>query len=413
MKRLAVSYPRNLFDGLIVAMFAILPIVDSVNGFSVLRGGPSIASVYKVLLCGILVLPLLRAQKLRGKSLGALLAAVLYIAFSVGVNLLLFSAEGLKTDFVIKLLFNIITLTLLLENRSNGTLSGYSFYRMLNFSAWLLPVCYFVPYVLGLGNRVYGDSMGYKGFFIAQNELSLIIIVLFYFCLYKLTLKLRFSTLVQVGLLLLCGLLLNTKSTILACLLGTGVCFLYIMVRMPVQVRLAAMAIMAFACVAFYGVIADVCTAMIGRFTTLMSKHYGGSLLTALLSGRDYLFEKAVAALLGDHFLFRFFFGNGFCSNILVEMDILDIFFYLGFFGAVAAVFFLILVYVKSRKNFKTDPAPIRWLSYFVIVFFLNITGHVLFMAMSGCYFVIYLSFLLTVPTEPTLNPANRAVSHG
>ena len=412
MKRLAISYPTDLFESLIVTMFAILPIVDSVNGFLVQRGGFSVASIYKVLLCGILVLSLLRVQQVRAKTLGVLLVSVLYIAFSVGVNLFLFSAKDLQTDFVIKLLFNIITLALLLENLNNGTLSGRSVQHMLNFSAWLLPVCYFVPYVLGLGNRVYGGSMGYKAFFIAQNELSLIIIVLFYFCLYKLTQKVRFATLVQIGLLLLCGLLLNTKSTILACLLGTGVCFLYIMVKMSLQIRLAGVIILIAGYLAFRDVIIEVCTAMIGRFTTLMTKHYAGSVFTAILSGRDYLLEKAWTALTEEHFLFRFLFGNGFCSNILVEMDILDIFFYLGFFGAVVTVFFLVMVYVKSRKNFKTDPAPIRWLSYLVIVFFLSITGHVLFMAMSGCYFVLYLSFLLTVPTESYVFPTDRVLSH-
>ncbi len=401
MRRLAVSYSKHLLDNLIVVLFAILPIVDSVNGFLVRQGGISIGSIYKVGLCGILMLPLLRAQRIRGKALGALLAAVLYIAFSVGVNLLLFSAKGLRTDFVIKLLFNIVTLVLLLENYNNGALTGMSFYRMLNFSAWLLPVCYFIPYVLGVGYRVYVGSMGYKAFFIAQNELSLIIIVLFYFCLYKLTVRLRFSALIQTGLLLLCGLLLNTKSTILACLLGAAVCFLYIMVRMPVQVRLAAVVIMVFACVAFYGVIMEVCTAMLQRFTMLMNKHYGGSVLTAVLSGRNYYIESAWGELIEGHFLFRFLFGNGFCSGTLAEMDVVDIFFYLGFFGAVAVVFFLVLVYVKSRKNFKTDPSPIRPLSYLLILFFLNITGHVLFMAMSGCYFVVYLCFLLVYKQQP------------
>lgn len=395
MRRFVVSHTRDLFNSLIVALFAILPIVDSVNGFLVMRGGPSVASVYKVLLCGILMLPVLRARQIRAGTLGVLLTTVLYVAFSVGVNLFLFSAEGLKTDFVIKLLFNIITLALLLENHSNGTLNGHSFWRMLNVSAWLLPICYFVPYVLGLGNRVYGDSMGYKAFFVAQNELSLVIIVLFYFCLYKLTLRLKLSTLIQVGLLLLCGLLLNTKSTILACLLGAGVCFLYIMVRMPVRIRLAAVVIIVFACMMYYDVIIEVCGAMVERFTTLMSKYYGGSVLTSVLSGRNNFLENAWAGLVEEHFLFRFLFGNGFCSNVLVEMDIVDIFFYLGFFGAVATVAFLTIVYVKSRRNFKTDPAPIRSLSYLLILFFLNVTGHVLFMAMSGCYFVVYLGFCL------------------
>lgn len=395
MKKLAVSFSNNLFDNLIVLLFSVLPLVDSVNGFLVRQGGPSVASIYKVMLCAILLLPVLRAQRVRSKALAPLLALCLYAVFSVGVNLFLFKEKNLQTDFVIKLLFNAVTLALLIENHSNGTLTASSFYRMLNISAWLLPACFLIPYVLGLGNTVYGN-MGYKAFFIAQNELSLIIIVLFFFCLYKLTLKFRFSWLVQAGLILLCGLLLNTKSTILACLLGAGVYYIYVLIKMPTKIRLYAIAIMVFACLLFIDVIVDVCTAMIERFVSLQTKHYGGSLLTAILSGRDYLLENAWTALTKEHFLFRFFFGNGFCSDILVEMDIVDIFFYLGFFGAAGAVAFLAGVFLKSRKNLRSDPTCMRSLSFWLIIVFLNITGHVLFMAMSGCYFVLYLCFLLT-----------------
>ena len=39
--------------------------------------------------------------------------------------------------------------------------------------------------MLGLGVRVYG--YGYKSFFIAQNELNLIVVVLLFFTSYKLT----------------------------------------------------------------------------------------------------------------------------------------------------------------------------------------------------------------------------------
>ena len=405
MKKLAVSFSNNLFDNLIVLLFSVLPLVDSANGLIVRQGGPSVGSIYKVGLCAILLLPVLRAQCVKRKTLGSLLAVCVYIFFSVGVNLFLFNETELLSDFIIKLIFNVATFALLMENYRNGTLSAMSFYRMLNNSAWLLPACYLIPYVLGLGFTVYGN-MGYKAFFIAQNELSLIIVALFFFCLYKLTLKFCFSSLAQAGLILLCGLLLNTKATILACLLGAAVYFVYMLIRMPTRIRLYALAIMIFACLIFHKVIIEVCAAMAGRFLSLLTKHYDGSILTAILSGRDYLAENAWTALTEEYFLFRFFFGNGFCSTVLVEMDIVDIFFYLGAFGAAAVVAFLVGVFIKSRKNLKSDPTCLRSLSFWIIIAFLNVAGHVLFMAMSGCYFVVYLCFLITFRAEDFLTAA-------
>lgn len=406
------SFSQRFFDNLIVLLFAILPLVDSLNGVLVRQGVGSIGSVYKVCLCAVLLLPVLRQRDVRVKTAVPVLVALGYILTSVAVNYFVLNAPNLKLDHAVKLVFNIVTFALLLENHSNGTLRSTSFYRMLDICAWLLPVCYFVPYVLGTGYHVYSGNMGYKAFFIAQNELSLIIIVLFYFCLYKLTLKLRLSTLAQAALILLCGLLLNTKSTILACLLGAAVCFLYVLVKLPTRIRIYALGILAVGCLVFVDVIAKVVSSMVSRFSTLQNKYYSGSVLTAILSGRDYLLADAWNAFSQEHTILRLLLGNGFCSGYLVEMDILDMFFYLGIPGALSAVIFLVAIFVKSRRNLRTDPSCIRLLSFLLIVFFLNITGHVLFMAMSGCYFVVYMAFLMTFASPTGAEATSGTETH-
>lgn len=391
MDRLSVSYPKQMLDNLLIAMFSILPLVDSANGY--LRGKLPLGILYKLCLCGVLSLSLLHKQKLRPRTLLILLGSVGYVVFSVGANALLERSMDFQTDYAIKLLFNIGTGYLLLENLYNGTISGKSLFRMLDFSSWLMCFSFLIPYFLGMGRSVY-HGVGYKAFFISQNELSLILICLFYFCLYKLSLKFTVFTAGQVGMLMLCCLLLNTKSTILACLMGAGVYGLYLLAKTPLKYRLLVVAGLPLALVAFKDTIAKVVGNMTNRFTYMLGNQFGGSLMSTLLSGRDSFVSDAWAHLTEEFFLFRFFFGNGFYLEKLVEMDLVDIFFALGLVGSIAVVIVLLLLLIKCIKNCWKDTYPIRIMSFLLILFFLNITGHVLFMAMSGCYFVVYLCFL-------------------
>jgi hypothetical protein len=139
------------------------------------------------------------------------------------------------------------------------------------------------------------------------------------------------------------------------------------------------------------------------RFTALQTNYYGGSVLTSILSGRNYYAEHAWDYFNSEHTLFRFFFGNGFCSNYLTEMDLVDIFFYLGSIGAVASICFLGWVLKKSVHNMRTDKTIIRPVSFVVIIALLAMSGHVLFMAMSGCYFVVYVCFLIYYKNDASI----------
>ena len=76
-------------------------------------------------------------------------------------------------------------------------------------------------------------------------------------------------------------------------------------------------------------------------------------------------------------------------------MDILDIFFYLGAIGVIFIIIVLFFFFKMIVHNSREDIGNMRIISYLVILAQLSIAGHVLFMAMSGCYFILYLCFLL------------------
>lgn len=383
---------------MIIALFSILPLIDTLNG---IYSDFPIGSVYKIFLCLVLLLCLLKKkQGFKRNILLNTIAVICYILFTMLVNVAVFEGEIITMDFPIKLIFNVCLMGLLLENHRARNLQGEDFYKILNLSSWVLIACFLIPYLLGIGNRVYGNEIGYKAFFISQNELSLILIVLCFFCIYKMTIKFQWAGMFQLLLLVLCSMLLNTKSAIVACIAGVAVWLLTIALKGNYKIKLLTIVTAIIGCFALKETVFSAVDAMIMRFSALQSKHYGGSVVTAILSGRNYYFDSAWKELNENHPFFRMLFGNGFCSEYLVEMDLIDIFFYLGIVGSVIVIAFWIYVLVKSMPNLKKDGNIIRLFSYVVIIGFMNFTGHVMFMAMSGCFFMVYCCFLLTYSKE-------------
>ena len=84
----------------------------------------------------------------------------------------------------------------------------------------------------------------------------------------------------------------------------------------------------------------------------------------------------------------------------LVEMDFIDIFFYLGSFGVLALTVFLVVLFGKSLKAFKGDHSLVRPCGYLMVIGFAFLAGHVFFMATAGCYFVLMCCFNFTYTVQ-------------
>ena len=273
-------------------------------------------------------------------------------------------------------------------------------YSMLNNGSWIFIGCYLIPYVLGVGNRVYAGDIGYKAFFIAQNELGLLIIVFTFFVTYKLSKKITAKDVVCLALLFLCGMLLNTKTTIAACIIAIIMWLLPVLKRRNLVTKIATVVVIIVGFILLRNVLINSINQAMLRFTTLQTKYYDNSLITSILSGRNYLLKNAWQYLLSEHTVLRMIIGNGFCAPDLIEMDFFDIFFYLGIIGFIAVVWFVVKQGKKIARNAKREDKTIKMVSYLVIVLQMVIAGHVLMMSMAGCYFVFFVSFLIYYNTK-------------
>lgn len=386
---------RLTIEQVIILLFSILPVIDSVNGILITRGLPSVGTAYKLLVLGILFVFTLRKGSIASPVILSCILAVVYIVGVIAVNVSFLSGKLLSTDYPVKLIFNILTLALLLNCAKVGYLSGQGIYTILNINTWLMIVMILVPYVLGLGNTIYSGGVGYKAFFYSNNELSVALIILFYFSLYRLARRIGISQIVQLLCIMVCVLLLNTKSGMAACLAGGALFVVEYLCRKNARFKGLVILMILAALYVLKDFILEQVRGFMDRQTYLYGL-YGGSLLDTIVSGRTFFLADAWDALRqGEAFLFRFLFGNGFCSETLVEMDFVDIFFYLGAVGVTGLTGYIIYVFFAGLKNFKKDRTLVRPFGYLIVIGFAFLAGHIFFMATSGCYFVLMCSLNL------------------
>lgn len=387
------------FENIIVLLFSVLPILDSLNGYLIQEGKPSIGTMYKLVIMIVLFFMALYHRKFTYNALIMIVTTIGYIVLTISINLLLFEGTLLTIDFAVKLIFNVLILIFLLQNVRYQSINGKTFYKILDNSANLMIISFLVPYAFGQGYQIYAGGLGYKGFYYSQNELNAVLIILFYFCLYKVVSNLKLMTLIQLFGLAACILLTNTKSSMIACMLGFVVLFIEYMRKKEWKHKVIVVLVLIVGIIGSKEFLDVQIQSVLTRQNSLYSM-YGNSLLDTLTSGRLYYLEAAWKSLIkSPFFLVQVIIGNGFSSEYLIEMDLMDIFFYFGLIGITATLAFIGHVLTKSEENFRSDKSIIRKFAFLLMIAFLSLTGHVLFMATSGCYFVLMCCFNMTYKT--------------
>lgn len=383
-------------ENIIIFLFSILPIIDSINGYLVHESIMSIGTLYKSFVALVLIIILLQNGKVSAKNLKLFLISLIYICIVVLFNLVFGKLQIITIDFPVKLIFNILIFLLLYSLINSRIIKSDSLYIILNNNSILIILTILIPYFFGLGYSIYSGDIGYKAFYYSQNELIAALIILFSFCLYKVYINFSILNFIQVVGMVICILLTNTKSSIFACLISFLILLISIIKNKNFKNRLWLILFFLIAALIGMGFIADQFASFLVRQNSLMNQ-YGGSLIATLTSGRIFFLKNAWEELSNSSFApLKFLFGNGFCSESLIEMDLFDIFFYLGAVGAIAILIFFITIIKKCKTNFKKDKSNIRKYLFIMIICYSFIVGHVLFMSTSGYYFVLLCCFNLS-----------------
>ncbi len=384
---------RNDIGNLIVLLFSVLPVIDSLNGMLITEGiWTHLGTIYKIAILFILFVIVLIYEKFSIRYLLLLICSLVYVGFTTFFNVM-FREAKVSYDHSIKFIFNIMIMSLLLQLLKLRIINGKSFFTIFDNSLTLMVICILVPYLSGAGYTIYAGNIGYKGFFYSQNELNAILIILFGFSLYKNICKITLYSVAQLLAISVCVMLMSSKSSMLACCMGLAVFFFEYLRRKgnrhKILVVFSSLLIAVFGIGFIMAKIQDV----FDRQSSLY-KLYGNDVFATITSGRILFLVDAFKDFVSEKYLLiRLFIGNGFETKNLVEMDFFDIFFYLGMIGLSFLIIGVTIIFLKSKKNIIQDETIIRGFNYLLIIGFSFLTGHVMFMATSGCYFVLLCCF--------------------
>ena len=342
-------------------MFLVLwPAVDTLNGYFYYQEAaiPSISAPYKALGFMGIVLMLLVYHPWHFFQL---LIMVALVVASICYQMLVYGAVTESITWAVRGLLTLALLFYLMGESAKG-----SFWSRRKIASLML--LYFVAMaanvalgIFGIGESQYAGGIGGKGFIIAGNEMSYLMLASASIVLFYIAENRNIWVLSGVFLVLLFFFLM--KATKVA-MIGISLAYLYALLhggyfnvkRIPIIYILGIVGVFAILMLGYQFIQA---TGLLDRILYLYSLH--GGIWGALLSGRTTFLQDAFDQVIIDFNFLDVFLGVGVdhlleVRGSLVEIDLVDVFVAFGIVGPLVFYFPWFLVLKWSSQLFKSSP---------------------------------------------------------
>lgn len=291
--------------------------------------------------------------------------------------------------------------------------------RLLNVYSWIYPLSLVIPKILGIGFYIsnYAFESGYKGFYYANNELNVILMVLFVYNFQKLydNIIVReknskdihgingidFTNLLKLFLIIFALLFIGSKTSILSLFI---VCLAYLFKYEGLKYKLKF--ILLLICLGLPGIpfIGFILNSQINNIISRIIYSYNRyveieGFLSFLLSRRNLRIKPGFDFWYSDGYkgVLNFILGIGKstkCPNdgisanqfALIELDFFDCLFWFGIVTVCIIIVFYLSFFIKSLKVRDLFMEKVMFLFVFS---FSMIAGHVMMSANSGTIFAI------------------------
>ena len=397
---------KTLDSYILLIMFLLLPI-DMLNGIFLKNGivlPLSIGQFFKII---ILLFVLVRLSIKPAKlifvfaSFSLLLAPTFYQLYmgNKGVSLLF---DIIKISKYITPLVCFMFFVDVIKNDHQKNIN--LIFKLVNFSYLILIGNIFLKYI-GLGYPMYEfGKIGSKGFFYAGNEISALLIILSSIIAYRLWMnnsKLKYFLFLLLNIVV--GVTVSSKTGIF----GIIIVFLLIPIRGSfIKINIKKLLIIVSSVFVIIPSIIIYYWDYILKSTIFIRLNYFWNkfdILTFLLSNRNNFFNDAFDIYKENYNLFEKTIGVGqsryeyLNNNITVEIDIIDIFFSLGFIGLILFLLFNIYLFIQSI-NFKRTQINIYsgfvFLMGFILFIISTTAGHVYSSGMSAVFIGLLFSLM-------------------
>lgn len=362
-----------------------LTLVDTINGFCIIKNIPlPIGQAYKLVLLLFLCVNMIKFPK--GRII--LTLYLLYILIYIN-HLFINTASPYILDTVIqfsKFLIVPLMLSYLLElNKVSDSIWYWkNIVKVLKYNVIFLCVNVFSG-LIGIGTHTYDDSIGYKGFLYAVNEISGVGIVLFCFFIYYTSIIYKYNKrmfIITNSILVGTAVLLGTKTLL--------ICTLFALYYLPSITLINSkkrkkkvykiLILIVSLCILLYGgyILLDN-IGFLDRWSYFYNK---GGLEQIIFSGRNVYWLEEQRVFYDATPIVQLL---GLGENRTVEMDPFDVLLNFGYIGFFVIYSFYLCILLRSFK--KRNKNNIAKLIFFVNLLLLTAScfaGHVIFSGMLG-----------------------------
>ena len=286
---------------------------------------------------------------------------------------------------------------------------------IISFTLAVLSLSILISAVAGVGYSTYADRMGYRGsrgFFYAGNDVTAVLAVLLPLNVIKLLRMDRSGSCagkaifyaVAGGLGANALMIIGSKTAFIAVAVTYALMLgivIFAAIRGDCRHIAAGFGIALASALVIFGILMllsgmELWYSIVSSFNVTGELAENEGVQTAILSGRQYkLAEHLSQFKAGGPLVWLFGLGRGSQAEIL-EMDVFEVIFYYGVFGAVSFLWLYVKAAVDFLKGFFKRP-DITGAALFAAIGmcagYLVIAGHVLFSVTSGFYFVLVIIY--------------------
>lgn len=362
-------------DFFICILLMLNPVFDNITGFLLLNGYTSnFSSMLKSFILFMCILQIFINRRCYIRNIKLILFGALLMAINFMFTFLYFDEGYIYNINITIRLLNLFVLCMYF-----GIFKQFNTQLLMNYYSWFYPLSLLVPTALGIGYHTYKyDQIGYKGFYYAGNEISVIMIIIVAYSLNRVIYNKSKVNMINFALNVICSILIGTKAIIIACLVISIAYWLRTIKKRNAAENifelLIVFVLLFVIAICFKSYIDSLITIWQVRFAKLGNKWFD-----FLLSTRNIKLREAFDVIKNKNKLLIFLGSGAYFitvkNGITIEMDFFDLLSYYGCFIATCVCAHIIHFIYKIKRYIS-----IIQYSVVVCVFFIGFfAGHVLF----------------------------------
>lgn len=396
MLNIKTSYSK-IYETVLILTIGILPLIDSMNGFIMETYNISIALAYRAIALLVLIIYVYNKNYIKNTvyiSIAIIYFILIGLVSSLGHNEINGLVKELSTAS--KFIFIIAIIESFKNVMKNPIEAKELVDKIINMNMILFPLCLIIPMVLGVGYDVYHGA-GNKGFFNANNELGIVLSVLFIFSTDDLYKKINIKNIVIFTGIVISMVAIGSKVGLLFPIIVIALYFVKSIFNFTIKYKFTLIIVLISMTIIFIVKLLfnDMLISILDRQEWLYN-NVESTAIFLILSGRNILLEIIHNDFIhSPNILFKLIFGYGIymkekvisigygAKNLKpVEMDLFDTFYSYGIVGVIIIYGYFLVQFIKYRSfNEGGFKYTLSFITILILGFF---SGHVFWGAMSA-----------------------------